>query len=503
MSKKLKRTVRATALLGAAVVAAGSLGLLASPALAAPGDAGHGSITVYKFEKPVGAELGPNDGSKLPDASIAGALPLIADFTVCEIDNIDLSKQDDWLRLSKLTAVGNPDVAPGVTESTPPANAAKLGACIDTQTTDASTGKAVFHSLPADRAYMVYESKLPAGSAGPVQATILTVPYPGKDDGNGNVQWNYNPHIYPKNSILGKGSTKNGKLVGDTVSFDVTVPIVSLPGDQKHTQFVIKDTLSSSIKFTTGKVVLTPVAPAPEVTLVEGTHYALSNSGGTVTMSLLPEGLKLVDGAVGGKLVFTINADLIATGDTTNKADVTINGKVVTPEVPNPEDFSAGWIAKTGKLKSGTTEALQGAQFEVFNVKTTDSTCPTNFADAQAKAAVPANGITQVKGGPYESGIDGKTKTMALANGQKFCAYETKIPSGFKGETSGYMFTVAAPGEFLKVENTQVGVDKGDLPALPITGAAGQVLLLGSGAALLAAAGVMFALRRRKATQSL
>ena len=166
---------------------------------------------------------------------------------------------------------------------------------------------------------------------------------------------------------------------------------------------------------------------------MEGTHYALSNSGGTVTMSLLPEGLKLVDGAVGGKLVFTINADLIATGDTTNKADVTINGKVVTPEVPNPEDFSAGWIAKTGKLKSGTTEALQGAQFEVFNVKTTDSTCPTNFADAQAKAAVPRTGSPRSRADPTRAASTARRRRWLSPTVRSSAPSDDEDPLGLQG----------------------------------------------------------------------
>lgn len=61
----------------------------------------------------------------------------------------------------------------------------------------------------------------------------------------------------------------------------------------------------------------------------------------------------------------------------------------------------------------------------------------------------------------------------------------------------GMLLEVNGPGSTITVENQQYGTVPGDLPSLPITGAAGTVLLLGGGAILLIVGGTMMVLRKR------
>ena len=478
-----RRTV-GTSLVGGVVLATIGLAAVASPALAAPGDGGTGSITVYKLEQPDG-NIGPNDGSKIDTSKYT---PLVAGFTACTIDGLDLSVSSNWDRIADMQVTQSGTSKPVVTEK----GTELTLTCAGEQTTDASTGATEFGGLAADKAYVVYESSAPKNALYTSQPALLTVPYPGTGTG---ATWNYNPHIYPKNTLAGSGATKTGDIVGNAIEFDVTVPLNPLGDGKKYTQLKIDDALSKSVQYTGGEVKLLD-AKGNAVALTQDVDFSLTapaagTPGQTVTVDFLdPNGLAKLNDNIGGKVVLTINAEAVASGSTANEAKITINGKATDdgtgPSVVDPKDFFSGaHIVKQAKNKGATTNVpLAGAKFDVYAADAAATDC----AVTPAGTKVLAN---------QESATSGNTPNQVLAKG-KYCVYEVAVPAGYKGLKGGELLDVTGEDSTVTVINTQVGADEGDLPGLPMTGSQGTVLLLVSGGALLALGITLLAVRRRK-----
>ncbi|KIP51773.1 SpaH/EbpB family LPXTG-anchored major pilin [Leucobacter komagatae] len=472
--------------IGVAALALGAVAFSASPALAAPGEGGTGTVTVHKFEQPAG-DLGANDGTEL---ETSGATPLVAGFAACAIEGIDLGKSADWDRLSNITITPVEGDIPVVEEAGKGELTLKCGA---EQMTSSTDGSAAFE-LDADRAYVVYESTPAANAIAAAQPTLITVPYPG-NGAAGQPVWNYQPHIYPKNTVVGSGATKDGVVIGNQVSFDITVPVNPLAKGDNYSELRVNDQLKGFLEYTSGSVVLEGKDGAP-VTLDKGTDYTLTEPTGAngveVVLNFLTPGLAKLDANIGGKIVLTINADAVGTGSTENEATITINGASTDPgtgpQTPDPEEFFAGaYIQKLAKNKgAASTEALAGATFSIVTLDSGATECPAVIDPDET--VVFADQV---------SAADGKTPSQVAAAG-KYCVYETGVPAGYKGLSGGMLLEVTGEDSSVDVVNTQIGADEGDLPSLPLTGAAGSVLLVAGGALLLVVGAVLVNARRKQ-----
>lgn len=481
-----RRTV--TALVGAAALVLGSTALLAGPAFADPGDGGDGTLTIHKLEQPEGGNLGPNDGSEI---DVSSATPLVAGFTVCTIDDIDLTDAADWERLKGITLTldgnGDPVATEGGTNLTL--------TCGTEQMTQASDGTTAF-TLPADKAYVVYESTVAENAIPAAAPFLVTVPYPG-NGAAGQDTWNYAPHIYPKNTLAGGGATKDGEVVGDKVTFDIAVPIPQLGEGETYTELRVNDQLGSFLSYTSGSVTFEDASGSP-VTLVAGTDYTLTPADGAgtggdeVVLTFLTPGLAKLDANTGGTVRLQITADATGSGSTANEAQITINGTTTDPgtgpSVVDPEEFFSGaHILKEAKNKGAAANVpLAGATFDVYTAAEGLTDCPAE-PDPVATKVIDA----------AESGADGKTPNQVLGEG-KYCVYEVGVPAGYKPMSGGMLLEVTGEDASVTVVNTQIGADEGDLPTLPITGAMGNVLLVAGGAALLLVAGALIAARRKQ-----
>ncbi|WP_336653019.1 MULTISPECIES: SpaH/EbpB family LPXTG-anchored major pilin [unclassified Leucobacter] len=485
-------------LLGGTAIACLMAMVTVLPAQADPGMGGMGSITVHKYEKPAdGSDFGKADGRELNVPGSAKPLANVG-FKACWIQGIDLSKSPDWLRLEKLTATQSAaGQAPVVSEG---GSALTISCGAEVKT--GADGAASLSMLNADRAYVVYESTPPSNATtdSVTKPTILSVPYPGTDAAPG---WNYSPHIYPKNVLVGSGAAKNGVIIGNEISYDVVVPINSLGKDAnnqelKYTEFKIEDTLSATLNPKTTSVKLRNASDV-EVSLTQSTDYTLGVSGQKVTLTLLTPGLAKLDANHGGKLVLTIGAEAIADGTSANTAKVTINGGGSDITDPEPENvYKDAHILKHAQNRgAASTTPLAGAEFELYTQKNgaTIASCPATAVDA-----VNDPNLYKVDE-EFKSGVNGLTANVVLAQGD-YCVYETVIPVGYKSAPVT-KWTVTANGAELKLVNNQVGTDTGDLPALPITGAAGQVLMVAGGVALLSVAGGLLLMRRKRSAASL
>lgn len=358
--------------------------MLAGPALAAPGEGGEGTLTIHKLEQS-DAPLGANDGSEI---EIGTAKPLVAGFTACTVDDIDLTDPADWERLKNIVLTLEGDGNPVATED----GTTLTLTCGTEQMTAEADGTTAF-TLPADKAYVVYESTV-AENAIPASApTLITIPYPGNGEA-GQPVWNYSPHIYPKNTLAGGGATKDGEVIGDEVSFDIMVPIPPLGDGETYTELRINDKLESFLEYTKGTVTL-EAADGSTVTLVEGEDYTLtapSGSGGDeVVLTFLAPGLLKLDANTGGKLHLKIEATAIGSGSTANEAQITINGTSTDPgtgpSVVDPEEFFSGaHIVKEAKNKGASANVpLAGAKFDVYTAASSATECPAEPDPSQTK----------------------------------------------------------------------------------------------------------------------
>lgn len=477
------RSGRVVALTGIAAIAASASLLAGGAAIGAPGDNGSGTLTVHKHEQPA-SPLGQNDGSELDTTK---AKPLVAGFTVCSINEIDLAKSGDWTRIQNIAITPTSSGVPTLTEG---GNALSV-ACGAEQMTSASDGVATFR-LPADRAYLVFESTKAQNATSAAQPAIVTVPYPG-NGASGQASWNYNPHIYPKNVVSGSGATNQDSVVGDDVTFDISVPIRPLPNGDFYTEFSITDPLNPSLDFESVVPALT-TADGASVPLTSDDYTVVetgSGPGSVVKVVFTDSGLKKINDNVGGTVGVQIGATAAATGTTANEATVSINGVGTEPgtgpAVTSPKSFFAGvHIEKTAKLKDATIPVpLANAAFDVY-------TAPANSTSCSAQ---PDSSAVRVLDN-QASGSDGKTPGRVLASGV-YCVYETAVPAGYKGLVGGMLFKVDGASDYVTVLNTQIGADAGDLPALPLTGSVGGLALLGFGGALFGGGLVVLAVRHR------
>lgn len=489
MKTAFSRRIRSVALLGVAALAVGSIGVLSTatsmtPAYAAPGDGGIGAITVHKFEK-MAQDLGPNDGQKLSDVS--GARPLSAGFTVSEVQGLRLTSAAEWRRLSsmavRLDHAGVPVLEEGDTRL-------ELVTIKEEQITDESSGSTTFEGLSGDRAYVVWESRRAVNALGLAEPVLLTVPFPGVDAADA---WNYHPHIYPKDIVVGSGSTMKAHVADNEVAFTLTVPIQPLGGAHRYTGLDLQDSLPAALQYKSATVRL-HARDGNVVALVADADYLMLAPHGAervLTVRMLGPGLAKIDQALGGELVLEISAGAVASGTTANEARVTLNGVATAegtgPRVLDPSHFFIGaHLRAWAKSVSGSSAPLHGAEFALYRA-----------GAAACGDTAPAHENPVVAG--LRSGKNGATPPVVLLAGD-YCAYETSIPGGYKGLSGGVKFTVDRENASIDVENAQLGSEAGDLPSLPLTGSAGTVLFAAGGMFLVAlGAGLASARKRARA----
>ncbi|GEM_PF-1130552 len=497
------------ALAAAAAVTTGGIAFAAAPAFAAPGDGGDGTITVTKYEQPDG-NLGANDGGQL--TSISGSPVPIAGstFTVCQVTGVDLTNAADWDKLAGVSLAPN-----GTLEPTMPTGLG-LTDCADMDPTNAngvSTG-----TYDADQAYVVYESVLPTGSTGPAQPALVTLPYP-KADGSG---WATDVYLYPKNTLAGEGATKTSTVLGDEIIYTLKENLEPLAVGATYTEFGFTDALQTSLLYTSLSVVMFD-EDGDEFPLASGDYTqstppaSTSTTGGqTVTWDLTASGLAKVNdpdnGLVGGAshIEATLTTRALSGTSGANTVSYRLNGASSNVSDPAPKTVVGGQYLLDLARNRGVAESptydgyvtLAAAKFDVWQMGAGTTVCPTTEPTA-ATANVDSTtaGSGDVVGeviSAWTAGSDGKTPTEILAEGV-YCAYETTVPAGYKGDPNGELLTVTASSDLLAtIVNTQIGADSGDLPALPVTGGSGSVMLMTAGGALVLLGIVLFVVSRRR-----
>lgn len=436
-----------------------------------------GKLTVHKYENPTWGQTA--DGTAITSIpETAKALDGVP-FKITKLQ-FDMADPADWAKIEGKT----PD------DVTIPA-ATGDDAFTKTVTT-ANGGQAVFDEL-SQGLYLVEELAVPASAEGEPQEPYIskkaapffvTVPLPNADN------WNYDIHVYPKNTVTDKPT----KEVNDSEAFkpgdEFTWTIKSqLPKTDDNNQIesvVVSDKIDA--KLTWSKVVsvklITPAADEgseqTEQTLTAGTDYTVeepsADNQNTVTVTLGTTGLALANADGGGKtLEVVIQTTANAPGVIKNIANVTVDNATLKT---NEEDTDWGQL-QINKQDSKNQQALAGAVFEIYAAG--DDGEPTGDAIVT-----------------LTTGDNGKTPVQVLKAGN-YIAKEIAAPAGYKLPAEPN-FPVTVVAHETTVSSIDVDNTRAEGPALPITGASGQLLMtIGGGALLLLAVGTAFVVVRRRA----
>ena len=499
-----------------------------------------GSLTIHKHLNGGGEPIGLPDGSPVAGGPPLGRPPLRPEFqpgrveglvqgepftvtpvlqtakgapvsgvqfTAYPIAEINLKDPAHWSKVSALSTPGAIPDSACADPARPVLDGYSFEAGMTSPDTDAS-GEATINSMPV-KAYLVCETKTPGNIVQKAKPFVVTIPHPNTADGQG--QWLYDVHVYPKNEKIEVAKTiedqrNNGYVVGSKVRFPVSSTLPKLDDNSYYKYYQFKDTLDNRLK----QVTATDVTLG-ETRLNEGTDYTLGTAGQTVTVTFTQNGLNKLKGNPGQKLqaVFEGVVSEIGDGSINNTAqlisDTTYDEQPPTPETPpadpdNPpttEQVTSKWgdltIKKVdGNDRSGDKEGLKGAEFQIYKAKDAYADTCSPEADGQPLTINGENTFKTGEGGTInfkalfvsDSVQDAGRDNQVDAPHRCYVLVETKAPAGYVLPADASRAITVEPGAGV---TQQVVIDnvKQSVPGLPLTGANGMLILTASGAALL------------------
>lgn len=485
-----------------------------------------GSIIIHKHIQNDGTQ-GTVDGQ----GATEGGQPVAGvQFTAYPITDIDLKTAEGW---TKVTALAGDGVIPDSACTAPG------GPTLANHTVDAGSGSvsgdttdqglATISGL-AVKAYLVCETKAPSDIVQKAKPFVVTIPHPNTSPGQeGN--WIYDVNVYPKNERIAVNKTiedqrNNGYAVGSVVKFPVTSTLPTLDANAYYKYFQFRDAMDGRLSELT----------VPEVTLdnsplTNTADYQVTTEGQTVKVTFTAAGLAKLKAAAGKevKAIFQGKVTSVGNGTIPNTAQL-ISDTVYADQPPSPENppenppsvppTTPEVDTKWGDLRitkvdandpAGSKTGLKGAEFQIYNATapyagTCDGATKTgNPLSVNGQTTLTSNDQGVVEIGALfvsDSVVDGGRDNQVGATQRCYVVVETKAPTGYvlpaQAETPVTIKVGNVTDDNITIENTKHAV-----PNLPLTGAAGKVLLTVAGAALLmVAVGSVLVSRYRERKQA-
>lgn len=528
-------TRRGLGLAAAMTLAVGAL--IAPTGVAAPADPNGSTIdpdaattlTVHKCEQTDTNGVTEGTGNEDPQAECKPVSGV--EFTITKL-NVDLTTSAGWKQLAEIKG----DVA----------KAGGLKSNTVQKITTGADGLASFTDAQTDvGAYLVSETKTP-DKVIPAEDFVVTLPMTNPQD---TTKWNYNVHVYPKNTLSGvdkQVADKKAPGSGQDLTYTITtsIPKVDYPGGARIKRYEVVDRLDKRIK----KDALTPVVKIVgqnEVTLVDTTDYTLITAEGTdhnwATIQLTEEGRrKAAEARHNGNGETKLQVTLTATFDPksvdlegvlSNTAGLIPNDSPnftwdpnnpgTTTEVPGIPTtpvltkYGKVNVTKTGTDKLADKTKYNGAEFQVYECTKTASGATLRDADPSTPTVDPltiggektfttsGQGTVTINSLRANDYVDGVKKDQ-LTDEDHYCLVETKAPEGYSLQADPIPFRVLADDAEGKVptEVTVTDVPKNAGFRLPLTGANGVIFLTVAGALLVAGGAVVaYANKRRHAAK--
>ena len=436
-----------------------------------------GSITVHKRDlgDAATAPATGNQDDNAPGAPLSGA-----QFTLYPVTNADLRTNAGFANAAALT----PD-------------SAETGDPVGTGTSN-EDGTVNFGELEVG-VYLLREIVAPEGYT-PSADAIVFVPMTNPEQTD---QWNYNVHVYPKNSKNENIKTVEdaGDNAGDAITYTISSDIPRLADEETViSKYIVSDDLDETRLENPSDI---SVSLSNGGTLEAETDYTLVVDPETLAVSIefTEAGLaklteaKKADANV--KVITKITATLKKIEDSTelkNEAETITNnggggGDTTTPSNPVYTYHGNLRVNKTGDEDN----ALAGAEFQVYECTDQDNLGegPLNVGGVD-KWTTNEEGTFTIESLHVTDFEDGQEVDVT----KKYCLVETKAPEGyellptpiavdFTREAVGG--TSETPGDDAITLVAQVENVKTTTPNLPLTGGAGVGLLAALGAAIVAA----------------
>ena len=529
-------TRRGLGLAAAMTLAAGAL--VAPTGAAAPADPNGSTIdpdaattlTIHKCEQT--DANGVKEGTGNPDPQVECKPVAGVEFTITKL-NVDLTTPEGWKQLAD--AKGDVVKAGALKSNT-------------TQTiTTGGDGLASFTDAQTEvGAYLVSETKTP-DKVIPAEDFVVTLPMTNPQD---TTKWNYNVHVYPKNTLSGVDKQVTDKPApgsGQNITYTITtsIPKVDYPGGARIKRYEVVDRLDKRINKDALAPVVKIVNGQQATPLVESTDYTVIIAEGTdynwATIQLTEEGRrKAAEERHNGNGETKVQATLTATFDpkTVDLEGVLSNTAGLIPnDSPNftwdpsnpgtttdvPGIPTTPVLSKYGKVvvtKTGTDELADktkynGAQFQVYECTKTGSGATLKDSNPATQTVDPLTiggentfttagqgtvAISSLRANDYVDGV----KKDALTDDDYYCLVETKAPEGYTLQADPIPFRVLASDAEGKVPTavTVTDVPKNAGFRLPLTGANGVIFLTVAGALLVAGGAVVaYANKRRHAAR--
>lgn len=510
MNKKINGVAKAIA---AAAATAMSLGLAVAPAAFADDGLGNidttktGSLTIEKHKQT--SANGTQQGDGTQQDNVEGDLMAGVTFDLYKVDGFDLTQAANWDDLSGLTAQGQNVVANGKKVGTIDGAAFKTGET-------GANGQITWTGLPLGLYYVVEGNY--SGTDGQIsqkaQPFFVSIPYP-----NANKAWNYDVYVYPKNSFgttvkrVDENSLKTSYKVGDDVSWNIDQDVPTLGTGETLKKFGIVDRMDPNVTYkgvkvealdASGNVVATPAfAVGADYTVVHETRE--NDTHDYVNISFTDAGLEKLKNSV-SKVRFNVTATVSA-----DLADPTVQNDVfpitndydpfhsgeTNPPVPSEDQPYYGDYRFTKVDDANKT--LQGATFNIWRKDIVECAVDT-VPDAAVSAVSGADGTVSFSGLLIGLGDKGLTADQMKNLTADFCLRETQAPAGFVTPSADQTQTVTIHAG--RSENGTVGDNvintKQTGPKLPMTGAAGTILLTAVAVIALGAAFSLYVVNMRR-----
>lgn len=360
--------------------------------------------------------------------------------------------------------------------------------------------------------YYVYCTSKPAKVTG-VQSSLASLPY---FDGTNYVSVDQTEHnlaekVSTSSVTVDKSADKT--YVGDnnkTVTYTLTASTAGSIDNQLK-KYEIVDTMDEGLTFNENSVVVKYDGTGDALTL--GTDYSIKknhtytgkNGEATATFAVVFKSATLESENFynADTVVVTYTADLNEKAKLNTALDNT-DGLVYGNDAEtnfesgknSPDVFTYGM--KVVKVNGNdTTQKLADAEFQIFT-------------DAEAKTPLTVDGKNVVAktgaNGEATFVLEGTTTTFKFDATKTYYAKETAAPTGYNLNSSVFTVSIDKSKEYTFVGNTAEGEANKVVPNYPVTvpstGGMGTMMFYVGGAALIACAGVLlFVLKRKKAAK--
>lgn len=291
----------------------------------------------------------------------------------------------------------------------------------------------------------------------------------------------------------GKDSVTEFTGSAHTIGFKLTGSVTGT-NDVPSTSYKITDTYTEGLTVNTNRIAVTLTGGAKDITLTKDVDYTLVTGSGLFTVLLTDDALKTdtdFDDETEDIQNFYSFTNVVVT------YDGYLNSKAV--DVKTVNDVELKYSQRADKAENtvpGDEVHLYSFSLDVVKVDANYTSTKLGGATFQLSSEDGSYVVTQT------TSSEEATLGVATFSGLKAGTYklqETAAPAGYNINSTEYTIVISETGAVTSNNKTVTQVEVGDTPLVtPKTGGVGTMMFTIGGAALIACAGVLFLIVRKK-----